>query len=195
MKKTLIILLMMLCVNSYSQVLNSKYDSKNHPKAKGVWATVRYPTGWQSKEGERPNIVQKFTGDYNGMFVVLSLQILNAGGPVESECSQMTIPEFTETFSDKEANQIVTNAKKIRHEEKPGFIYETSSKLERAGSTVETAHRIMSICYKNTMISTWCSPSAIDSRTQTITSTRQQLENASPLCFQYFNSLVLMDKY
>ena len=185
----------MLCVNSYSQVLNSKYDSKNHPKAKGVWATVRYPTGWQSKEGERPNIVQKFTGDYNGMFVVLSLQILNAGGPVEVECSQMTILEFTETFSDKEANQIMTNAKKIRHEEKPGFIYEMSSKLERAGSTVETAHKVMSICYKNTMISTWCSPSAIDSKTQTITSTRQQLENASPLCFQYFNSLVLMDKY
>lgn len=195
MKKLPIIILIVLCVNSYSQVLNSKYDSKNHPKAKGVWATVRYPTGWQSKEGERPNIVQKFTGDHNGIFVMLSLQILNAGGPVEAECSKMTIPEFTEAFSDKEANQIVTNAKKIRHEGKPGFIYEMSSKLERAGNTVETAHRTMTICYKNTLISTWCSPTILDLRDKTITSNKQVLEQVSPLCFQYFNSLVLMDQY
>ena len=96
MKFIQLIALMFFCISSNAQVLSSKFDTKNHPKAKGVWATVRYPTGWQAKEGERPNIVQKFSGDYNDMFVVLSLQILNAGAPVEKECSEMGTAEFAE---------------------------------------------------------------------------------------------------
>lgn len=79
MKKFTLLFLSILCFITYAQVLNSKYDSKHHPKVKDVWATVRYPTGWEVKEGERPNIVQKFSGDYNDMFVVLALQILDAG--------------------------------------------------------------------------------------------------------------------
>jgi hypothetical protein len=59
-------------ISSAAQVLNSKFDTKNHPKAKGVWATVRYPTEWQPKKGERPNIVQKYSGDYKGLFVMLA---------------------------------------------------------------------------------------------------------------------------
>lgn len=72
-KVLMALLLLALHTWAGAQVFNSKFDTKNHPKAKGVWATVRYPIGWQSKEGERPNIVQKFTGDYNGMYVVLML--------------------------------------------------------------------------------------------------------------------------
>jgi hypothetical protein len=178
-----------------AQVFNSKFDTKNHPKAKGVWATVRYPTGWQSKEGERPNILQKFSGDYNDMFVVLSLQIVNAGAPVEKECSVMGTAEFAEAFSDKASNQIVVNVKKSKHEEKPAFVYEMQSNIERAGLSIQATHKVMTVCYKNTLISAWCSPSKIDYATKSMTSTQRELNSASSLCFQFFNSLVLMDKY
>jgi len=195
MKFILLVVLALASVASNGQVLNSKFDTKNHPKAKGVWATVRYPTGWQAKEGERPNIVQKFSGDYNDMFVVLSLQILNAGAPVEKECSDMGTSEFAEAFSDKPSNQFVVNVKKSKHEEKPAFIYEMQSKLERAGIAMQATHKVMTVCYKDTLISAWCSPSKIDYTTKSMTSTQRELNSASPLCFQYFNSLVLMDKY
>jgi hypothetical protein len=195
MKKFLLLLFSLLSFIVTAQVLNSKFDSKNHPKAKGVWATVRYPTGWEVKEGERPNIVQKFSGDYNDMFVVLALQILDAGAPVEKECSDMSIAEFAEAFSDKASNQIVTNVKKTRHEEKPAFLYDMRGTYERAGMTLVTSHRVMTVCYKKTMISSWCSPTKIDKINQVITSNSQQLKVAQPLCFQFFNSLVLMDKY
>jgi len=195
MKKFLLLLFSLLSFTTSAQVLNSKYDSKNHPKAKGVWATVRYPTGWEVKEGERPNIVQKFSGDYNDMFVVLALQIMDAGAPVEKECSDMPVAEFAEAFSDKASNQIVSNVKKSRHEEKPAFLYDMRGTFERAGMSIVTSHRVMTVCYKKTMISTWCSPSKIDKAAQLITSGSQQLIAANPLCFQFFNSLVLMDKY
>lgn len=146
MKFIQLIALMFFCISSNAQVLSSKFDTKNHPKAKGVWATVRYPTGWQAKEGERPNIVQKFSGDYNDMFVVLSLQILNAGAPVEKECSEMGTVEFAEAFSDKASNQFVVNVKKSKHEEKPAFLYEMQSKLERAGLSMQATHCALAGC-------------------------------------------------
>jgi hypothetical protein len=195
MKKFLLVLLSMLSFASDAQVLNSKFDTKNHPKAKGVWATIRYPTGWQAKEGERPNIVQKFSGDYNDMFVVLSLQILDAGAPVEKECSDMSIAEFAEAFSDKASNQIVTNVKKSTHEEKPAFLYDMRGTYERAGMSIVTSNRVMTVCYKRNLISAWCSPSTFDRAKQSISSGSQQLIAANSLCFQFFNSLVLMDKY
>ena len=195
MKKFLLLLFSLLSFTANAQALNSKFDSKNHPKAKGVWATVRYPTGWEVKEGERPNIVQKFSGDYNDMFVVLALQILDAGAPVEKECSDMSNAEFADAFSDKANNQIVTNVKKTRHEDKPAFLYDLRGTYERAGMSFVTSHRVMTVCYKKTMISSWCSPMKIDKANQVITSNEQQLKIAQPLCFQFFNSLVLMDKY
>lgn len=195
MKKFLLVLLSMLSLAIDAQVLNSKFDSKNHPKAKGVWATVRYPTGWEVKEGERPNIVQKFSGNYNDMFVVLSLQILDAGAPVEKECGDMSIAEFAESFSDKASNQIFSNVKKSRHEEKPAFLYDMRGTYERAGISVVTSHRVMTVCYKRNLISAWCSPTKFDRTNQSISSGSQQLVAANPLCFQFFNSLVLMDKY
>lgn len=195
MKILKFIFILLICSSINAQVLNSKFDTKNHPKAKGVWATIRYPTGWQVKEGERPNIVKKFSGDYNGMFVVLSLQILNAGGPVENECSAMKPAEFSDAFSDRANNQVVVNVNKSKHEEKPAFIYEMQSIVERAGMSVSTSHKVMTVCHKNTLVSAWCSPSIIDTNKQTMTSSSKELSSASPLCFQYFNSLVLMDKY
>jgi len=195
MKILQILIFISLTFNLNAQVLGSKFDTKNHPKAKGVWATVRYPSGWEAKEGERPNIVKKFVGDYNGMFVMLSLQILNVGGPVEKECADMNVAEFSDAFSDKASNQIAFNAKKIRHEEKPAFIYETQSIIERAGNSAKTTSKVMTVCHKNNLISVWCSPLILDFNNQTMTSSGREIKKAESLCFQYFNSLVLMDKY
>ena len=196
-KYKIIIAVVLLTLHAWAgaQVFNSKFDTKNHPKAKGVWATVRYPTGWQSKEGERPNIVQKFTGDYNGMFVLLMLQILDAGAPVEKECSSMSIAEFSEAMTDKSTNQIVLKMQKTKHEDKPGFIYEIQQKVERAGMSSTITNKVMTVCYKSTMISAWCNPMLIDKQNQRVISTSKEIQQAEPMCFQFFNSLVLMDKY
>lgn len=196
-KYKIIIAVVLLTLHAWAgaQVFNSKFDTKNHPKAKGVWATVRYPTGWQSKEGERPNIVQKFTGDYNGMFVLLMLQILDAGAPVEKECSSMSVAEFSEAMTDKSTNQIVLKMQKTKHEDKPGFIYEIQQKVERAGMSSTITNKVMTVCYKSTMIFAWCNPMLIDKQNQRVISTSKEIQQAEPMCFQFFNSLVLMDKY
>jgi len=195
MKSLYCLLLLLFSVSSSAQVFSSKFDTKNHPKAKGVWATIRYPTGWDSKEGERPNIVQKFSGDYNGMIVVLQLQILDVGGPAEKECRNMSVGDFAEAFSDPANNLVATNVKKIRHEGKPAFGYELHMDVERAGISVKTSNKVMSVCHRNTMISAWCGPFKFDATRGSISSSQRELNLVAPLCFQYFNGLVLMDTY
>ena len=187
--------LLFISINSNAQALSSKFDTKNHPKAKGVWATIRYPTGWQNKEGERPNIVQKFSGEYNGMIVVLQLQILDVGEPTEKECRNMSATDFAEVFSDPANSQFASNVKKTNHEERPAFIYETQSNIERAGLSVKVTNKVMSVCHKNNLISAWCGPFKYDMAKATISSSQRELNLVAPLCLQYFNSLVLMDKY
>jgi len=42
---------------------NRVFRTKNHPKAKDVDFQIRYPISWRPEEGERPNIIQKFTSE------------------------------------------------------------------------------------------------------------------------------------
>jgi hypothetical protein len=183
------------CVSWNIKSLDLKFDSKNHPKAKGLWVTVRYPKGWQAKEGERPNIVQKFTGDYKGLFVMLSLQITDAGAPVEKECAQTSASTFGRDMVDGEDNLKILKIRKTRHEEKPAYLYDLQASIERAGLAINTTSRVMSVCYKNTLVSAWCSPMKIDTKKTLVQSSQNDLETIDNLCFQFFNSLVLMDKY
>lgn len=194
MKLVIWLMLATFSIGSAAQVLGAKFDTRNHPKAKGVWATVRYPAAWQPKEGERPNIVQKFSGDYKDLFVMLAIQILDAGGPVEKECRDTSAVQFGKDISDGESQKITT-IKKGNHENKPTYFYDFESRQERAGVTMTTRSRVMTVCYKNTLVSAWCSPMKIDKEKQTMFTTQQHLNDVNPLCFQFFNSLVLMDNY
>jgi hypothetical protein len=175
------------------EFLGSKFDTKNHPKAKGVWLTVRYPSEWQAKEGERPNIVQNFTGYYGDLFVVLSLQIIDAMAPVEQECMDTSAVQYGELVSSRAAK--ITKIKKGMHENKPAYFHDVEGSMERAGALMTIRQRGMTVCYKNTLVTAWCTPSKFDPTTKSITSTQRELDSASILCFQYFNSLVLMDEY
>lgn len=195
MKKILTIISLLLFSQTHAQQFGSIYETKNHPKAKGNWIQVKYPVGWKKAEGDRPNIVQKFTGDYQGLFVMLALQVLDAKGPVEKECKSMTTKEFEEALSDKESSTFAMNAKKISHEYKPAFIYDMKSTVQRSGITFNGMHRIMTVCHKNSLISLWCSPSKIDASNNFFQTTSKELSTVDNLCFQFFNSMVLMDNY
>lgn len=48
-----------------------KYRTENHPKAKGIDFQIKYPMSWQSEEGERPNIIQKFISKRDGTIIML----------------------------------------------------------------------------------------------------------------------------
>ena len=125
MKKWLIsIPLLLTLIVANAQTFNAKFDSKNHPKAKNAWVVVKYPSSWQAREAERPNIVQKFTGDYKDVYTVLMLQVMDMKTPVENDCKNTKANEWAQFYEDKSAGISVENVKTITHENKPGAIFE-----------------------------------------------------------------------
>ena len=175
-----------------AQQFNQKFDTKNHPKAKGVWAQVSYPDGWVAKEGQRPNIVQLITGKQDGVDVQLHLQIRDVGEDIEKECANTSETEWNEAFTNKDANMAGTNSKKIKIEGKPAFITDlTAIHQQRVDLKLVMASKQMAVCHKKTMVILWCANFIAGENIQLAKSNLAKVDN---ICQLYFNSFVLMDK-
>jgi len=186
---------LLVAVPSYALDFQGTFDSKNHPKAKGAWVIVNYPSTWVSKEGKRPNIVQKFVGKIKDLSYVLQLQIKDVGAPIEEVCQSLSGNEFAKIVSDPKSGLKAYSSKKGVHEFKPSFIYNLSSGTERAGLKIKYKAVVMTVCYKNLLISTWCYPYKYDNAKKVMYTGERELKDAELTCGRYFNSLVLMDLY
>lgn len=73
-----------------------RFNTKGHKKSKGIDFSVKLPVSWQAQEGDRPNIIQKFT-NYNGSGLsVFSLMVQEA----PPETKMISIELLKEVFSD-----------------------------------------------------------------------------------------------
>ncbi len=91
------------------------YSSKDHPKAKGVEVTLRYPLSWKQMEADRPNIVQKWTSDGghgNDIFMLLIKKFPTT--PTPDEAAAM--------FTELSAKEILGEGELVSY---------TTSKLEK----------------------------------------------------------------
>lgn len=64
------------------------FNTEGHPKAKGVNLRIAYPESWQAKEGERPNIVQKFVseaGSGREFALIITMELPLPSGTVLSD--------------------------------------------------------------------------------------------------------------
>jgi hypothetical protein len=72
------------------------FSTKDHPKAKGVELILKHPLSWKQQEGDRPNIVQKWTSDAGHGADSLMIQIRKLPeAPTEEERAAF----FTEDFA------------------------------------------------------------------------------------------------
>lgn len=180
---------------AYSQQFTQKFDTRGHAKSQGLWLTVRYPQGWQSVEGERPHIVQRFIYASERESATYLLQIRDIGQGGDASCRDTSAAEMAEAFSSTDGGPVATEMQKTTHENQPAFVYVMKQKTGRAGVEIEMASRVMAVCHKDKMVLLWCTHGQIDRVRQTFVSSDQDLARYRPMCMQYFNSLVLMDKY
>ena len=73
-KILLIIIFNYLTINNYSQSssLVHHVSVSGHKKAKGVDLQIKYPYGWELEEGNRPNIVKKFTRNGSSYMIIIN---------------------------------------------------------------------------------------------------------------------------
>lgn len=132
-----------------------KYSTNGAGKAKGVEFSIESPKTWIAKEGNRPNIVQKFVSE-NGrglkLLLILIKEIpLQPGEKIsEKDVLEILNPKDIQDFIP--AGAVYLNSGKLTLENLPGFWLHLKSKLSRVRNTFDVETIIYTIFYKNKMI-------------------------------------------
>ena len=136
MKKLLLILLLLPLI-SFGQ-LGEYYNAEGHPKAKGLSFKIKKPLGFEQKEADRPNIVQKWEKYKTDNDKYVSLMILVKKFP--SELQGFSNDEWTQYLKndggiDDFAPEDSYNKKFIVVDNYPAVWYDYSAEASRMNRT------------------------------------------------------------
>lgn len=84
--------------------------SKDHPKAKGIKMKISYPASWKAEEGNRPNILQKFSGNPSPIMDVVTLTTRSLQAPYNRE---LTIDEKNSVLSKDSVKDILPDGSEM----------------------------------------------------------------------------------
>lgn len=132
-----------------------KYSTNGAGKAKGVAFSIESPKTWVAKEGNRPNIVQKFVSE-NGrgleFLLILIKEIpLQPGEKItEKDISEILNPKDIQDFIPD--GGVYLNSGKLTLENLPGFWVHFKMDMARMRNTFGMETIMYTIFYKNKMI-------------------------------------------
>lgn len=187
LKFTMLLFLCAVQNISFSQQFNQKFDTKNHPKAKGVLAQVSYPEGWTAKEVQGANTLQMFTGTHEEVNVQLQILIRDFGVPIESECSSLSESEWNQANTDTSLNIVSLNSKKIKVEGKPSFLSDTSRINRASNPNMTYVAKQLFVCHKTTRILLSCGNTILEDNLQKANTNLSKIDS---ICNGYFKSFV-----
>ena len=200
MKKTAVVaIIVAMCISaplSSSAKEWLKFDTQGHSKAKGLWLTVKYPNGWKSAEGDRPNIVRKFLSFSSATSIqkMLMLQVRSLPDGSSLEADTLSDGEWIELGKEiLPQNSIIRNIKKIQHEKQNGVISQCLARESRAGLNFYSESEMMTIFYKDRMVMLACMTTGPENNLDAIISLHSK--ETHNVCLRFFNSLVFMDRY
>ena len=132
-----------------------KYSTNGVGKAKGVAFSIESPKTWVAKEGDRPNIVQKFVSE-NGrglelLLILIKEMPLQPGEKItEKDISEILNPKDIQDFIPD--GGVYLNSGKLTLENLPGFWVHFKMDMVRVRNTVGMETIMYAIFYENKMI-------------------------------------------
>lgn len=138
-----------------------RFSSKDNVKAKGVDFHLDLPQSWLAKEGNRPNIVQKFVSQ-NGHGLVMAL-VLVLELPGVNSISEEDVKDLSRSEESKEMlpnNSQFINSGFIKVDGLPGIYVEFKTRQTQIDNEVLMHTINYNVYYKNKMISIQCSVSS-----------------------------------
>lgn len=132
-----------------------KYSTNGVGKAKGVAFSIESPKTWVPKEGDRPNIVQKFVSE-NGrglelLLILIKEMPLQPGEKItEKDISEILNPKDIQNFIPD--GGVYLNSGKLTLENLPGFWVHFKVDMARVRSTVGMETIMYTIFYENKMV-------------------------------------------
>lgn len=183
-------------ISSLQAFLNgqkTKYSTEGHPKAKGLNISIEYPSHWKKSEGERPNIVQKFTSDASdGLLRMCTIGIKDQPSSMklfsEAMFTQETLKEMV--AFDKGATFI--KGEQTKYDGQPGAWVVYMTRSERAGLRAEIYVLQHMFLYSGKLIVLDCSVGGLAGSTPAV---EQEFTRYLPLFQLIGNSIVIQDKW
>jgi len=135
------------------------YSTNGHSKSKGLNINISYPKSWLSKEGERPNIVQKFissggTGRENALIITRALP--NQAGTTIPKQEINDILNISEIKNMLPAGSTYIAANKTKIAGLPAVAVEYSIRYARAGKEVYLQNISYIFIYKTILVQLQC---------------------------------------
>ena len=174
---------------------HQKYSSKNHPKAKGVTVLLKAPMSYKRMEGERPNIVAKWTSEGGNGLEMLMLLVLASDEraptrkEIEDDIKRGAKGELRQSFS--EAGTVL-NMRAFSQEKAAGVIADMQSNLERTGIEFTMRRRQFLLFLPGRSVSLECQ---VGAKREDAGQLEGRFNRIADLCLQVANSLVLPQQY
>ena len=168
----------------------TRIDLTGHPKAKGIALAIKYPSDWEVKEGERPNIVKKFTKNYSDSLGMMMVQVLSLPVEARAEMKSFSLKDWRDVLSE---TGTVISVSKTKLEMEDAFVGDLFIKMERMGISPYQRQRVVGLYYKDKWIWLWCG--VIGNPQMSSSQVDVRFKSVQPQCAQFFNSFVLLDRY
>jgi len=199
----LLVLILPLSINLYGNDTNAfqldrthDYFTKNHPKAKGLNISLEYPVSWLTKEGKRPNIVQKFIKPSSDTYMVMCI-IMIKGLPYQFE--SFSEEQIAQALFSKESfkSSLPKNSTLIRYKQtcydgQPGYIGSFKTIRKRSGFQILVYFLNHVFIYSKKIIIVQCQVLGSPLDREEVS---RIYKNYLPLFMQIGNSIVIHDKW
>lgn len=140
--------------STYSYELGEYVSIKDHPKSKGVNLKLKAPVGWAVKEGDRPNIVKKFTKDGSSYLILIkdNMTFFSRSESKELLNDASFINEFVEETSSAMMNSEVLDKSIVTIDTYPTVQFKVIGKMERSGITIPMIVRCWVVFYEDKIV-------------------------------------------
>jgi len=170
---------------------NRVFRTKNHPKAKDVDFQIRYPISWRPEEGERPNIIQKFTSENGRGLEGFNLMVMDIPIPLTEQDLNDFFVEIELRGMTPEGGKFIS-AKPIVLDKHKGamIIYDYTG--QRVDITITTRNLWFITIYERKMIQIFCSVSALPGEESEL---QERFNRFEPLFKMIANTFIIQEQY
>ena len=127
---------------------------KDHIKSKDVNLKLKVPQGWKVQEGDRPNIVKKFTKGGNTYLILIkdNMTFFSRSESEELLSDYSFVNEFVEESSSFIKNPEVLDKSVVTIDTYPSVTFKVRGKMERSGITIPMIMRCWVVFYEDKIV-------------------------------------------
>jgi hypothetical protein len=177
------------------------FSTMDHPKSKGVYFTISIPEGWTAEEGERPNIVQKFTGPrelipgrgpITPTIMIITKELPLPPGTVVTPADLRDLYSPSGLEEMVRAGAVYINAQSTTIEATPAGILEYTVDQSRAGIGVHLQAWTLIFMQQSTMVQVQFAVGGTSGSDQLVS---RKMGDLKPLFIAIANSIVFPEKW